>query len=119
MAQQCNGDWTGTGTNIECMTLCAHQVNIVNNYYGPNTENKAAGNEFHIDPNTYDIYIAGNVVPDGHPDINLKGDRLTPNAEPNVTTMPADLDLVADVKGHAGAMPRDSYDQSIAGPAAP
>ena len=109
--------WTGTGTNIECMTQCAHMVNIINNYYGPNTNNKPAGNEFHKDPNTYDIYIAGNTVPAGHPDINLLGDRSTPNEEPAVTTLPANSSLVDNVKKDCGALPRDAYDHAIAGPA--
>ena len=53
--------------------------------------------------------------PAGDPDINLLGDKSTPNEEPPVTTYPADEALQAFVKENAGALPRDSYDAAIAG----
>ena len=104
-------NWTGTGTNVEA----GHQVNIINNYYGPNTANKAPGAEFNLSDISVDVYIAGNRVPAGHPDINLLSQRETPNEEPPVTTYPADENLPAIVKCEAGAKPRDSYDAAIAG----
>jgi len=108
-------NWTGTGTNVEA----GHKVNIVNNYYGPNTAGKEPGMEFNIDPGlSDDVYIAGNRVPDGHPDINLLGDRSTPNQEPNVVTYPANTALQTLVKGRVGCMPRDAYDTAIAGQSA-
>ena len=103
--------WTGTGTNVEA----GHQVNIINNYWGPTS--KTCGSGFNYDSDhTADVYIAGNYFTCGT-DINGIGDRTTPNEEPAVTTMPADDNLRDNVKGDCGAMPRDAYDQAIAGPA--
>jgi len=105
--------WTGTGTNVEA----GHQVNIINNYYGPT--DKTCGSGFNYDPNnTTDVYITGNYFTCGT-DINGIGDRSTPNAEPNVMTLPADGTLLDNVKKDCGALPRDSYDYAIVGPAGP
>ena len=103
--------WTGTGTNVEF----GHQVNIINNYFGPT--DKACENGFHIEPAfTADVYISGNYFTCGY-DINGLGDKTDgPNEEPNVITLPATDALRDNVRGDCGAMPRDSIDESIAGP---
>ena len=52
-------NWTGTGTNVEA----GHQVNIINNYFGPNTASKASRWDFHVELGfSADVYIAGNTV---------------------------------------------------------
>jgi len=105
--------WTGTGTNVEA----GHQVNIINNYFGP-TE-KVCSSGFNINSSlSADVYISGNYFTCGY-DINGLGDKSTPNTEPSVTTMTADTNLANYVKSHCGAMPRDSFDQGHAGTAAP
>jgi len=103
--------WTGTGTNVEF----GHQVNIINNYWGPT--DKACETGFHIEPAyTADVYISGNYFTCGY-DINGLGDKTDgPNEEPSVTTMPANDALRDDVRGNSGAIPRDAIDLSIAGP---
>ncbi len=108
--------WSGTGTNIEgTATSITREVNIINNYYGPTNKSCASG--FNIDDaNSVDIYISGNYFTCGT-DINGLGDRATPNEEPAVATMAADDNLRDNVKGDCGAMPRDAYDQALAGPA--
>ena len=105
--------WTGTGTNVEA----GHQVNIINNYWGPTDKSCSSG--FNIDPAlTADVYIHGNYFTCGY-DINGLGDKPTPNEEPVVTTMVSNDALRDNVKGNCGALPRDSYDYALAGPANP
>ena len=72
---------------------------------------------FNIDPvASLDVYISGNYSPCGY-DINGLGDKTDgPNEEPNVTTLPANDALRDNVKGNCGALPRDAFDQGVAGP---
>ena len=108
-------NWTGTGTNVEA----GHQVNIINNYFGPPAPGEICSSGFDIDNSlSADVYISGNYFNCGY-DINGLGDKSTPNEEPSVTTMTADSNLQSYVLSHAGAMPRDAYDQAHAGTAAP
>ena len=107
--------WTGTGTNVEA----GHQVNIINNYFGPPAPGEVCSMGFHIDSGlSADVYISGNYFNCGY-DINGLGDKSTPNEEPAVTTMAADAGLLAYVQGHVGAMPRDAFDQGHAGESLP
>ncbi len=102
--------WTNTGTNM----VSAHGVNIINNWYGPPApgESWTAGL---INSGATNVYTAGNYC-EGDPNINNKGDLSSPNPEPNVTTVAANQAMWQDVHRNCGALPRDSIDESYAGP---
>jgi len=110
--------WTNSGGNI----LSSTGVNIINNIFGP----PAPGEAWNLalvfsgttDPNT--IYTRGNYC-EGK-DIDAMGLAPVPNLEPDVVTTDVLADPVAfrdGIRRDCGALPRDSIDQSWAGPAGP